>query len=89
MADRDATEMVLDKRLGRLEEIVALLERDELELDDALELFEEGVAHLRAAEEVLGRGELRIERLLEESGAEAGEPVVVAMDGEGRGGAAD
>jgi exodeoxyribonuclease VII small subunit len=56
----------LERRLGRLQEIVSRLEGDRLELQDALELFEEGVRELREAQRILQHAELRIERLLEE-----------------------
>jgi exodeoxyribonuclease VII small subunit len=62
----------LSERITRLEKILARLEREELDLDDALALFEEGVAHLREAEKLVRTAELRIERLLEEPGAGAG-----------------
>jgi exodeoxyribonuclease VII small subunit len=55
----------LEQRLDRLDEIVRTLERDDLELEKALQLFEEGVAHLRHAQDLLATAELRIERLLE------------------------
>jgi exodeoxyribonuclease VII small subunit len=55
----------LESRLARLEVIVAELEREGLELDTALALFEEGIAHLRGAEQVIRSAELRIEQLLE------------------------
>ena len=55
----------LEQRLDRLDEIVQSLERDELELEQAMKLFEEGVTHLRHAQELLNNAELRIERLLE------------------------
>ncbi|MGQ0814628.1 MAG: exodeoxyribonuclease VII small subunit [Gemmatimonadota bacterium] len=61
-----APEPGLETRLQRLDEIVAALEREDLELDEALRLFEEGVAHLRAAQAVLNTAELRIERLIAE-----------------------
>ncbi len=67
----------LEWRLGRLDAIVAELEREGLELDQALALFEEGVAHLRSAEQVMRGAELRIQRLLEDA---AGEPVLVPME---------
>lgn len=54
----------LEARLRRLEEIVSLLEADEVELEKALALFEEGVAHVREAERVLARTELRVDELL-------------------------
>ncbi len=57
----------IEKRIARLEEIVAGLEREELELDDALQLFEEGIAHLRDVRGMLQSAELRVDRLLEEA----------------------
>lgn len=63
-------EVGLDGRLRRIEEIVAALDSDSLELDEALALFEEGVAHLARAREILARTELRVEELI---GAEGGE----------------
>jgi exodeoxyribonuclease VII small subunit len=55
----------LEQRLDRLDHIVQSLERDELELEQAMKLFEEGIAHLRHAQELLNNAELRIERLLD------------------------
>lgn len=55
----------LEERIARLEQIVAGLEREELELDQALRLFEEGIGHLRAVRGLLRDAELRVERLLE------------------------
>lgn len=54
----------LEGRLRRLEEIVGQLESDEVELERALALFEEGVAMVREAEALLSRTELRVEELL-------------------------
>ena len=56
----------LDRRLDRLEEIVDALERPDLELEDAMRLFEEGITHLRAARELLRATELQVERLLDD-----------------------
>lgn len=56
----------LEARLRRLEEIVGQLETDELELDRALALFEEGVTHVKEAESALAAAELRVEELLGE-----------------------
>ena len=53
--------------LGRLEEIVRKLEADDVELDAALALFEEGVASLRAARERLGAAEVKVQTVLEEA----------------------
>ncbi len=54
----------LEERLKRLEEIVRSLEAADLEMDAALELFEEGVEHVRGAEATLGVAELKVEELL-------------------------
>ena len=56
----------LDTRLDRLEEIVNALDRPDLELEDAMRLFEEGVTHLRVARELLRTAELQVERLLDD-----------------------
>ena len=48
-----------------MDEIVRSLEREDLELEQALKLFEEGIAHLRHAQELLTDADLRIERLVE------------------------
>jgi len=56
----------LEARLRRLEEIVGQLETEELELERALALFEEGVTHVKEAEKALSAAELRVEELLGE-----------------------
>jgi exodeoxyribonuclease VII small subunit len=57
----------LSADLKRLEEIVRLLERDDVDLDQALSLFEEGVRHLKSAKERLTEAEGRVERVLEDA----------------------
>ena len=64
----EPTSLPLGARIQRLQRIVAELDRVDIVLEDALRLFEEGVAHLRAAETLVSQTELRIERLLEEDG---------------------
>ena len=54
-------EVGLDARLKRIEEIVAALDSDTLDLDEALAMFEEGVAHLGR---VRARTEMRVEELI-------------------------
>lgn len=56
--------VTLEGRLRRLEEIMGQLEADEVDLEKALALFEEGVGHVRAAERILAETELRVEELL-------------------------
>lgn len=57
----------LGDELDRLEEIVRRLEADDLELDAALALFEEGVTRLRAARGRLDAAELKVRSVLEEA----------------------
>ena len=71
----EAAEPGLEARLKRLDEIVASLEREDIDLDDALKLFEEGITHLRAAQATLNTAELRIERLIESAAGVRTEPV--------------
>jgi len=73
----------LEGRLRRLEEIMGQLESDEVDLERALALFEEGVALVREAEAVLSRTELRVEELLAGGSTrplEEGEPGAEAPD---------
>ncbi|MEO7986083.1 MAG: exodeoxyribonuclease VII small subunit [Gemmatimonadales bacterium] len=56
--------------LARLEEIVRRLEAEDLELDAALALFEQGVSRLRAARERLGAAELQVQKVVEEAGGD-------------------
>jgi exodeoxyribonuclease VII small subunit len=58
------------EELARLEEIVRRLESDDVELDAALALFEEGVSRLRAARERLLAAELQVQAVLEEAGGD-------------------
>lgn len=55
----------LQADLERLEQIVHALESDDLDLDRALALFEEGVGRLRDARSRLGDAELRLKQLRE------------------------
>lgn len=57
--------MSFEEDVGRLEAIVRELERDELDLDGALRLFEEGIARLRTASSALGDAQGRVRELVE------------------------
>ena len=57
----------LADELDRLEQIVRALEADDLDLDAALALFEEGVARLRSARERLATAQLRVRAVLEDA----------------------
>jgi exodeoxyribonuclease VII small subunit len=64
VAEASKSDLSLEARLRRLEEILARMESDQVPLEEALNLFEEGVAHVREAERVLAAAELRVEELL-------------------------
>ncbi len=57
----------LAEELARLEEIVRKLEAEDVDLDAALALFEEGVARLRSARERLAAAELKVQSVLEDA----------------------
>ena len=52
------------KGLERLEEIVRRLEAQDLDLDEALKLFEEGVERLRVARDRLATAEAKVKQVL-------------------------
>ena len=53
-----------EEALGRLEEIVGLLERGECGLDQSLKLFEEGAGLAGLCEEMLDKAEQKVNLLL-------------------------
>jgi exodeoxyribonuclease VII small subunit len=57
--------MSFETSMERLESISARLDDEELELDAALALFEEGIAELRAATAFLTEAETRLKQLTE------------------------
>ena len=70
----------LETRLKRLQEIVDALDSDEVELEKALSLFEEGIGHVKGAQTLLTEAELRVQELLGPEGAL--EALDVEPDGE-------
>ena len=56
-----------EKSLARLEEVVSRLENPQLSLDDAMRLFEEGVALSRECQRQLEEAEGRVEILLKKA----------------------
>jgi exodeoxyribonuclease VII small subunit len=52
------------QQLDRLEEIVRRLEGQDLDLDEALKLFEEGIERLREARERLTAAEAQVKQVL-------------------------
>lgn len=59
------TEFTFEQSLVRLEEIVRVLERNDLDLEQALRLFEEGIGHLRTAGAALKTVDARVQQLVE------------------------
>jgi exodeoxyribonuclease VII small subunit len=64
-------EVEFSKQLERLEAIVRKLEAEDLDLDEALKLFEEGVERLRVAREQLAQAELKVKKVLEIENADS------------------
>ena len=65
MKEKETKQVVtLEERLTRLNEILRQLEQDTIDLEVALELFEEGVQHVKEAEGILNQAELRIKKLV-------------------------
>lgn len=61
----------LGEDIRRLEEIVRRLEAEDLPIEDALLLFEEGIGRLRAARSRLGDAETRVMQVLRESAGDS------------------
>ena len=59
--------MSYESDVARVEAIVAELQRDDEELDRALQLFEEGVERLRTAAAALERAEAQVRVLIEDA----------------------
>ena len=57
--------MSFEDDLARLDAIARALEGDRLPLDEALRLFEEGVARLRSAAAALDAAESKVKQLVE------------------------
>lgn len=52
-----------EERLKALEDVVSKLERDDVPLEDAIRLYEQGMALHAACEKTLAEAQVRIERL--------------------------
>ncbi len=60
-----SVDMSFEQSLTRLEDIVRELERQDLSLEQALRLFEEGVGHLRSAGTALQAVDAQVQLLVE------------------------
>jgi len=70
MATTVETDLPFEQALAALEEIVRRLEGGDLPLEEALALYERGMALAQHCQELLDRAELRVTRLAEEAGPE-------------------
>ena len=70
-------EDTFESALTELESIVDSLERDDLELDQALTLFERGIERLRVAVRFLDAAHGRVEELVQDA---AGSLAIVPLD---------
>lgn len=59
-----AKKMTFEQQLGRLEEIVSLLERGDAQLADSLALFEEGTKLITACSKQLDQAEQQVVKLM-------------------------
>jgi len=69
--EQSEEEMTLEERLARLDQIVASLDGGDVEIERGLALFEEGVRHVREAEALLSRAELRVEELVQQDSGQS------------------
>ena len=76
--------MPFGENLARLDEIAKRLESEPMSMDEALAVFEEGVALVKKSEKLLQRAERRVTILTEEGAAlfEAAQPADVEDTGE-------
>lgn len=63
----DLESLNLESALKRLEEIVALMDSDSLELEKTIQLFQEGMQLTRFCREQIAQAEQQISKLVEES----------------------
>jgi exodeoxyribonuclease VII small subunit len=62
-----AGELDFEQTLAALEEIVSRLDRDDVGLDEAIALFQQGLDRLKAANEWLSQAEGKVEELIQTS----------------------
>jgi exodeoxyribonuclease VII small subunit len=56
--------MAFEEALGRLDEVVSVLEEGKISLEEALTLYEEGVRMAHRCQQLLDTAELRLQRLV-------------------------
>jgi exodeoxyribonuclease VII small subunit len=85
MAEKEKTELSFEASLERLEKIVQELEKGDLALERAIELFEEGMQLSAGCRKKLDEAENRVEILLKKSdGKLAAEPFRIGENESGK-----
>jgi exodeoxyribonuclease VII small subunit len=59
--------MKIEETLEKLEEITSKLEREDVPLDEAIALFEEGLTLAASAKKTLDKSRLKVEQVLEKA----------------------
>ena len=59
--------MKIDDKLKELEKITTRLEKDDLPLEEAIDLFEQGIALATTVKEELSKAKLRIQQVVEKT----------------------
>lgn len=67
MMKKELKEVAFEDALQRLEQVVELLEKGEAPLEEAIELFDEGMKLVNVCGQKLERAEQRVEMLIEEN----------------------
>jgi exodeoxyribonuclease VII small subunit len=84
-ASESSEDLPFERALERLEAIVARLEQGDLALEEALAVFEEGVALSRRCAAQLDAAERRVEVLVREGQVLAARPLALDAEREGDG----
>ena len=75
--DHPAVEpLAFEEALGRLDEVVSVLEEGKIPLEEALTLYEEGVRMAHRCQQLLDTAELRLQRLVTSADDGAGSLVL-------------
>lgn len=71
-----------EERFKRLEEIVVSLEKGNLDLEESLDLYKEGITLTKTCQAILENAELRVKKILESSAEtpHSTEPFVIPDD---------
>lgn len=75
----DKNSMSFEQSMARLEQIVRVMERGDVPLEESLKLFQEGTELVRSCEKLLNEAELQVKKIVT---APDGSPVEERFDAE-------